>query len=139
MRDPYNLQRFTDAQEPILERVEAELLAGHKQSHWMWFIFPQIAGLGNSDFSRKYAIATLAEATAYLHHPPLGDRLRECTRVVNAIERRTAAQIFGAPDELKFRSSMTLFVHATPDHQVFIDALQKYFGGVLDPATLERL
>ncbi|HEX5458783.1 MAG TPA: DUF1810 domain-containing protein [Steroidobacteraceae bacterium] len=134
-----SLQRFIAAQEPVMERVLAELRAGRKTSHWMWFVFPQIQGLGHSPMARRYAIASRAEAEAYLHHPILGPRLRECTGLVNAVERRSIEEILGSPDDLKFRSSMTLFAHATPDNQIFLDALAKYFGGEVDPLTLERL
>jgi uncharacterized protein (DUF1810 family) len=139
MSDPYNLQRFVDAQNPVYDKVCSELRDGRKKRHWMWFIFPQVDGLGSSELARKFAISSLAEATAYLAHPVLGSRLSECTRLVNLVERRPIEQIFGYPDDLKFRSSMTLFAHATPDNRVFIDALQKYFKGELDPATMERL
>ena len=105
----------------------------------MWFIFPQIEGLGFSPLARKFAISSLAEAAAYLAHPVLGPRLTECTRLINLVEGRPIEQIFGYPDHLKFRSSMTLFAHATPDNRVFLDALQKYFKGKFDPATLSRL
>jgi len=137
--DTYNLQRFLDAQRPVFEEVRSELREGRKTSHWMWFIFPQIEGLGRSELARKYAISSRAEAEAYLMHPILGARLRECTRLVNLVEGRSIEQIFGYPDDMKFRSSMTLFSHATSDNQVFKDALQKYFGGESDPLTLERL
>lgn len=133
------LQRFVDAQEPVYAQVCAELRAGRKTSHWMWFIFPQIAGLGSSPMARTFAIASLEEARAYLRHPVLGPRLEECCRLVNAIEGRTIGEIFGYPDDLKFRSSMTLFAHAAEDNQVFREALDKYFGGEFDPLTLERL
>ena len=138
MSDPHNLQRFVDAQNPVYDKVCSELRDGRKKSHWMWFVFPQSAGLGSSPLARKFAISSLGEAAAYLTHPVLGSRLTECTRLVNLVEGRPIEQIFGFPDDLKFRSSMTLFAHATPDW-VFIDALQKYFGGELDPATLARL
>ena len=105
----------------------------------MWFIFPQIAGLGSSPLARRFAIFSLSEAAAFLKHPILGPRLAECTRLVNLIEDRPIGQIFGHPDDLKFRSSMTLFARASADNQVFVDALQKYFAGEFDPATLERL
>jgi uncharacterized protein (DUF1810 family) len=105
----------------------------------MWFIFPQIEGLGFSPLARKFAISSLAEAAAYLAHPVLGPRFTECTRLINLVEGRPIEQIFGYPDDLKFRSSMTLFAHATPDNRVFLDALQKYFKGKFDPATLSRL
>ncbi len=139
MSDPYDLQRFVDAQNPVYDKVRAELRDGRKRSHWMWFIFPQIEGLGYSQLARRFAISSLAEAAAYLAHPILGPRLAECTRLVNLVEGRAIEQIFGYPDDLKFRSSMTVFAHAAPDNQVFTDALQKYFGGEFDPATLARL
>jgi uncharacterized protein (DUF1810 family) len=139
MSEPYDLQRFVDAQNPVYDRVRAELQEGRKQSHWMWFIFPQIAGLGSSPLVRRFAISSLSEAAAFLEHPILGPRLAECTRLVNLIEGRSIEQIFGRPDDLKFRSSMTLFARASADNQVFVDALQKHFDGEFDPATLERL
>ena len=139
MSDPYDLQRFVDAQNPVYDRVRAELQEGRKRSHWMWFIFPQIAGLGSSPLTRRFAISSLSEAAAFLEHPILGPRLAECTRLVNLIEGRPIGQIFGRPDDLKFRSSMTLFARASADNQVFVDALQKHFDGEFDPATLERL
>jgi uncharacterized protein (DUF1810 family) len=139
MSDPYDLQRFVYAQNAVYNKVCSELRDGQKKSHWMWFIFPQIEGLGSSPLARKFAISSLAEAAAYLAHPVLGPRLAECTRLVNSVEGRPIEQIFGYPDDLKFRSSMTLFAHATPDNPVFIDALQKYFSGEFDPATLARL
>jgi uncharacterized protein (DUF1810 family) len=139
MSDPYDLQRFVDAQNPVYDRVRTELQEGRKRTHWMWFIFPQIAGLGSSPLARRFAISSLSEAAAYLQHPVLGPRLAECTRLVNLIEGRSIEQIFGYPDDLKFRSSMTLFARASADNQVFVDALQKYFNGEFDPATLERL
>jgi uncharacterized protein (DUF1810 family) len=139
MSDPYDLQRFVDAQNPVYDRVRTELQEGRKRSHWMWFIFPQIVGLGSSPLARRFAISSLSEAAAYLQHPVLGPRLAECTRLVNLIEGRSIEQVFGYPDDLKFRSSMTLFARASADNQVFVDALQKYFNGEFDPATLERL
>jgi uncharacterized protein (DUF1810 family) len=139
MSDPYNLQRFVDAQNPVYDKVCSELRDGRKQSHWMWFIFPQVEGLGSSQMARTFAISSLAEAAAYLAHPVLGSRLAECTRLVNLVEGCPIEQIFGYPDDQKFRSSMTLFAHATPDNRVFIDALQKYFSGEFDPATLAQL
>jgi len=137
--DPFHLQRFVDAQEDIFDEVCAELRNGRKQSHWMWFIFPQIKGLGSSSTAQYYAIFSKAEAEAYLLHPVLGPRLRECTRLVNQIEGRSLRQIFGTPDDLKFRSSMTLFALATPDNQLFLEALQKYCAGQFDRLTLELL
>lgn len=139
MSDPYDLQRFVDAQNPVYDRVRAELQEGRKKSHWMWFIFPQIAGLGSSPLARRFALSSLSEAAAFLDHPILGRRLAECTRLANLIEGRPIGQIFGHPDDLKFRSSMTLFARASADNQVFVDALQKHFNGEFDPATLERL
>ncbi|MEO8098659.1 MAG: DUF1810 domain-containing protein [Acidobacteriota bacterium] len=136
MDDPFHLQRFVSAQESVFAQVLAELKTGRKQSHWMWFVFPQIAGLGRSGMAQKFAISSRAEATAYLAHPILGARLKECTRLVNAVDGRTAEEIFGSPDNLKFRSSMTLFANATSDNQVFSDALQKYCQGEADSRTL---
>jgi len=137
--DHHNLQRFVDAQSPVFEEVCSELQEGRKKGHWMWFIFPQIEGLGYSHLARKFAISSREEADAYLNHPILGPRLRHCTRLIALIEGRSIDQIFGGPDDLKFHSSMTLFANATSDNQVFRDALHKYFGGEPDRLTLERL
>jgi len=137
--DPHDLHRFLDAQNPVFEEVYTELQAGQKRRHWMWFIFPQLRGLGSSQMAFKFGIATRQEAEAYLQHPILGPRLRECTRLVNLVEGRSIQQIFGSPDDLKFRSSMTLFASAAADNQVFRDALQKYFGGEADQLTVVRL
>jgi uncharacterized protein (DUF1810 family) len=134
-----SLERFVQAQEPVIEHVRAELRAARKTSHWMWFVFPQLEGLGHSPMARRFAIASREEAEAYLAHPILGARLRECTRLVNAIEGRGIEEIFGYPDYLKFRSSMTLFAQAASDDRIFTDALRKYFAGEYDPLTLERL
>jgi uncharacterized protein (DUF1810 family) len=139
MNDPYDLQRFVDAQNPCFDSVQQELRDGSKKSHWMWFVFPQIAGLGYSPMARRYALSSKAEAEAYLSHPILGPRLRDCTRLVNAVEGRSLAQIFGSPDNLKFQSCMTLFAHAAKDNKEFLDALHKYCGGEFDPLTLARL
>jgi uncharacterized protein (DUF1810 family) len=139
MNDPYELRRFVDAQNPVYTQVLRELRDGEKESHWMWFIFPQLRGLGHSRMSTVYGIASQKEAEAYLAHPILGPRLRECTQIVNRIERRSIEEIFGSPDDLKFRSSMTLFARAAHDNLDFQDALQKYFAGQPDPLTLERL
>jgi len=139
MDGPYDLQRFLDAQAPVYEDVCRELGAGRKTSHWMWFIFPQIEGLGGSSMSQRYAISGRDEATAFAAHPVLGARLRECTALVNAAEGRTAHQVFGSPDDLKFRSSMTLFARCATEPQVFEDAIGKFFDGDEDPLTLERL
>jgi uncharacterized protein (DUF1810 family) len=137
--DPFNLQRFVEAQNPCFELVRSELREGKKRGHWIWFIFPQIKGLGHSPMAQRFAITSRDEAAAYLAHPVLGPRLRECTELVNLIEGQSLGEIFGYPDDLKFRSCMTLFAHATTDNQVFIDGLQKYCGGNFDPLTLERL
>ena len=126
MQDPYNLQRFVDAQKPVYEQVLSELRQGEKRSHWMWFIFPQLEGLGHSAMSRKFSIKSLDEARAYLQHPVLGPRLIECAALVNAIGGRTLDDIFGYPDDLKFRSCMELFAQADPSHPGFAEALEKY-------------
>jgi uncharacterized protein (DUF1810 family) len=125
MDDPYNLQRFVDAQESVYERARAELAAGQKRGHWIWFIFPQLKGLGMSAMSEEFGISSLDEAKAYIKHPILSVRLRECTRLVLNIENRSVDQIFGYPDNLKFRSCMTLFAKSTLDNQIFKDALEK--------------
>jgi uncharacterized protein (DUF1810 family) len=138
-QDPYQLQRFIDAQEPVQFRVRAELRAGRKQSHWMWFVFPQVRGLGRSEMAQRYGIGSLDEARAYLAHPVLGARLRECCELVYAVQGRTANEIFGSPDDMKFKSSLTLFGRAAPQEKVFADCLRKYFAGVEDPATLALL
>jgi uncharacterized protein (DUF1810 family) len=139
MNDPHDLQRFVDAQAPVIDQVLAELGRGRKASHWMWFVFPQIRGLGHSAMAERYAIGSLAEARAYLAHPLLGPRLIACTGLVNAAEGASIRQVLGQPDDLKFRSSMTLFAHAAPDQPVFKVALDRYFAGEEDTATLERL
>ncbi|WP_437720909.1 DUF1810 domain-containing protein [Sorangium sp. So ce861] len=139
MPDPYDLQRFVDAQAPVYDRVLAELRRGQKTSHWMWFIFPQVQGLGYSAMARRYGIASKAEAEAYLQHPTLGPRLIECTRLVNQIEGCSLVDIFDSPDDMKFCSSMTLFARAAPDNETFLAALEKYCGGELDQRTLELL
>ena len=139
MNDPYNLNRFVSAQAPVIEQVRAELRAGRKRGHSMWFVFPQIAGLGHSDMARRYAIASLDEARAFAAHEILGARLIECAALVVAVKGRSIGEIFGSPDDLKFHSSMTLFARAAPQEQVFKDALQKYFGGAEDRATVERI
>jgi uncharacterized protein (DUF1810 family) len=140
MDDPHDLERYVRAQEPVFAQVCAELAAGRKQSHWMWFIFPQLHGLGSSPMAERYAIGSLAEARAYLAHPLLGERLRTCTELVNRAEGRTAQAIFGYPDYLKFRSSMTLFAQVDVDEaQYFRKALEKFFAGAGDPRTDELL
>jgi len=137
--DPYNLERFTQAQNSVYEEVLSELKNGAKVSHWMWFIFPQIKGLGRSPTAIEFAISSREEAIAYLHHPLLGPRLKECTRLVLSTKGRSIEQIFGSPDDLKFRSSMTLFAQVSPDDDIFIQVLQKYFKGECDQFTLDRL
>jgi uncharacterized protein (DUF1810 family) len=137
--DPHNLQRFVAAQLPVYEQACSELREGRKRSHWMWFVFPQLKGLGYSETARKFAISGLDEARAYLAHPILGARLRECCRLVNLVEGRSARQIFGDPDDLKFHSSLTLFAAAAPEEEVFRQALRKYFGGEGDRLTLAGL
>jgi uncharacterized protein (DUF1810 family) len=139
--DPWRLERFVTAQDRggTYQRAVAELRAGAKASHWMWFVFPQVAGLGFSAMSQEYAISGLEEARAYLQHPVLGPRLRECTRVVAEAGDMTAEKIFGSVDAMKLRSSMTLFAAAAPEEAVFAEVLTKYFGGARDDATLARL
>jgi uncharacterized protein (DUF1810 family) len=136
MSDPYNLARFLSAQEPVVDTVLAELRAGGKRSHWMWFVFPQLAGLGSSAMAQRYAIASLDEAEAYLAHPVLGARLRECCSVVAGLDGLSAKQIFGEPDDMKFRSSLTLFAQVASEEALFEDCLHKYFYGVPDKTTL---
>jgi uncharacterized protein (DUF1810 family) len=135
----YDLQRFVEAQDTVFGRVCSELRNGRKQSHWMWFVFPQIRGLGSSAMAARFAISSLAEAQAYLQHSILGGRLRECAGLVNEVEARSIGEIFGYPDDLKFHSSMTLFVAAAPKEMSFQHALGKYFDGRVDAATLARL
>jgi uncharacterized protein (DUF1810 family) len=159
--DGYELERFLEAQAGVYERACEELRAGEKRSHWMWFVFPQIRGLGSSPMAMRYAISSLEEARAYLEHAVLGPRLRECTRIVVEVQGRTVGEIFGSPDDLKFHSSMTLFAKAaapfanaaTPSADatapsgktaedsgdVFGEALKKYFGGTMDQATMQRI
>ena len=139
MSDPFDLQRFIDAQDALYEAALAELTVGAKRSHWMWFVFPQLEGLGVSAMAQRYAIRSLTEARAYLAHPVLGPRLRDCTDAVLAVRGRSARQIFGPPDDMKFRSSMTLFALATPEELRFQEALDRYFEGRPDARTLEIL
>ncbi len=138
MTDPFDLQRFVDAQAPVYQHVLAELRQGQKQSHWMWFIFPQLAGLGHSPTARRFAIASREEAVAYLEHDILGRRLRECTALVNAVQGRAIREILGSPDDLKFCSSMTLFGAVSSDPE-FAEAIQKFYGGTPDRRTLDLL
>jgi uncharacterized protein (DUF1810 family) len=137
--DPFNLSRFISAQEPVMQEVLSELRAGRKASHWMWYVFPQIQGLGSSHTARHYAMASREEARAYHEHPVLGARLKECTRLVLNIDGGNAQQIFGYPDDLKFRSCMTLFAEVAPEEPMYRESLVKYFGGEADPRTLEIL
>jgi uncharacterized protein (DUF1810 family) len=137
--DPFNLERFVDAQAPVYDRVRRELAAGRKETHWMWVIFPQIEGLGHSATSIRFAIGSIDEAKAYLAHAVLGPRLKECAGLTLDVEGRTARDIFGPVDEMKFRSSMTLFAKAAPEEDVFQRCLNKYFAGEPDPATLARI
>ena len=140
MPDPYHLQRFVDAQASCFAQVRSELSAGKKRTHWMWFIFPQLEGLGSSPMAQRFAISGIDEAKAYLAHRVLGDRLRDCTALVNAVSGRSVEDIFGYPDDLKFHSSVTLFGQAShPEDNVFNEALKKYFNRLLDKNTTDRL
>jgi uncharacterized protein (DUF1810 family) len=136
--DPFDLRRFVDAQNPVIDVVRSELQAGRKRTHWMWFVFPQIAGLGSSAMAIRYAIGSPAEARAYLAHPVLGDRLRESVRLAVAAGR-PLAEVLGHPDDMKFRSCVTLFGTVASDETVFAEALERCCGGVRDLATLEKL
>ncbi len=139
MRGGFELERFVEAQDGVYEQVRAELQAGRKRSHWMWFVFPQIRGLGSSLTAVRFAISGMEEARAYLEHPVLGPRLQECTGIVCRAEGRTVEEIFGYPDNLKFHSSMTLFAKASEEAGVFGEALERYFGREMDKGTLERI
>src|SRR5512135_3336619 len=139
MTGPHDLQRFLDAQAPVMDAVMAELRAGEKRTHWMWFVFPQLAGLGHSPTARFYALAGRAEAEAYLAHPVLGARLRDCVEAVLAVEGRDAHAIFGSPDDLKFRSCLTLFDAIAPGETLFRRALEKLYPAGPDPLTLALL
>ncbi|HTT06745.1 MAG TPA: DUF1810 domain-containing protein [Steroidobacteraceae bacterium] len=137
--DAFDLERFVSAQAAVIEQVRGELDAGHKRTHWMWFIFPQLRGLGHSATAQRYGISGAPEAQAYLQHPILGPRLVECTTLVNAVTGRSVHDIFGSPDDVKFRSSMTLFSQLPRASAEFQQALERYFGGVPDPRTLQLL
>ncbi len=139
MSNQFDLERFVQAQDPVYASVLAELRAGHKRTHWMWFVFPQIAGLGTSAVAQRYAIGSADEAAAYLAHPVLGRRLRECAGIVAALDGDDAGAIFSHPDELKFHSSMSLFADVAPDEAVFQACIDKYFEGQPDAETLARL
>ncbi|MBC5774982.1 DUF1810 domain-containing protein [Pontibacter sp. KCTC 32443] len=139
MPDNYNLNRFLEAQESTYQAALAEIRNGRKRSHWMWFIFPQLAGLGFTETSQFYAIKSIDEATAYLHHPVLGKRLLEITEALLTIEGKSANQIFGSPDDAKLKSSMTLFAAISDENSVFRKVLEKYFNGQKDTKTLQLL
>jgi uncharacterized protein (DUF1810 family) len=137
--DPFELQRFVDAQAPVIDAARAELAAGDKRSHWMWFVFPQLKCLGRTATAQHFGLASIDEARAYWTHPLLGPRLKDCTQRVLAVDGRSALQIFGMPDVLKFCSSMTLFERAAPDEAVFVQALDKFYTGRRDAQTLALL
>jgi uncharacterized protein (DUF1810 family) len=137
--DPFDLKRFVEAQAPVYDSVVDELRNGHKRGHWMWFVFPQLRGLGSSPMATQYGISSLDEARAYLQHNLLGPRLRECTQLVNQVEGRSVEQIFGWPDDLKLCSSMTLFARATDDNHDFVALLTKYYDGRQDQSTVHKL
>ncbi|HTX96450.1 MAG TPA: DUF1810 domain-containing protein [Mycobacterium sp.] len=137
--DPFDLKRFVDAQAPVYRSVVEELRSGRKRSHWIWFVFPQLRGLGSSPMTVGYGIASLEEARTYLDHDPLGPRLHECARLVTQVRGRSIGEIFGSPDDLKLCSSMTLFARAADDNADFVALLDKYYGGRGDPLTLARL
>lgn len=137
--DPFDLNRFVRAQAPVYRGVVEELRGGRKRGHWMWFVFPQLSGLGSSPMADRYGISGLEEAGAYLRHGLLGPRLRECARLVNGVQGRSAAEIFGSPDDLKLRSSMTLFARAADDNEDFTALLDRYYDGGEDPLTVARL
>ena len=139
MKDAYNLQRFLDAQDDAFKKVVRELEDGQKRGHWMWYIFPQIKGLGRSIMAQKFAISSKGEAVAYLEHPILGTRLRQCTQLVNGIAGHSIEQIFYYPDHLKFHSSMTLFMASSIDNELFKESLNKYYAGKPDKLTLDIL
>lgn len=139
MTDPFDLARFVQAQAPVIGQVRRELAEGRKRSHWMWFVFPQLRGLGHSPMAQRYGIASLEEARAYLAHPVLGARLRECAALMNAARGRSAHEILGSPDDMKFQSSMTLFALADPAEPEFGAALDRYYGGARDRRTLAAL
>ncbi|MDO9712969.1 DUF1810 domain-containing protein [Paracraurococcus lichenis] len=139
MPDGMDLERFVAAQDPVIGQVRQELAAGRKRTHWMWFVFPQLRGLGQSAMAQRYGLASLAEAQAYLAHPVLGPRLEDCTALVNAVQGRSAEEILGGVDAMKFRSCMTLFAAVRPGDSPFRTALAQYFEGEPDPRTLAML
>jgi uncharacterized protein (DUF1810 family) len=134
--DPHDLQRFIDAQESVIDTVRAELQAGRKRSHWMWFVFPQLKGLGSSSMAQHYGLASLEEARAYVQHPLLGARLKECCALMLQVPDRSAHDILGSPDDLKFHSCVTLFGLAAPHEPVFRQCLQRFWAGARDPRTV---
>ena len=136
MTDPHHLDRFLTAQAPVIAQVLAELRAGRKTTHWMWFVFPQLRGLGTSSMAQLFGIASLEEARAYLAHPVLGPRLRECCALMLQVPQRSAHEILGSPDDLKFRSCLTLFSLADPRESLFRQGLDRFYGGVPDPRTV---
>ena len=136
VNDPFNLQRFVDAQSAVMDDVRSELSQGRKRTHWMWFVFPQLAALGRSATARHYGISSLPEARGYLNHPVLGERLRTCCRLLLQLEGRSAHEVFGSPDDLKLRSCLTLFKLAEPGEPLFSECLDKYYGGQDDPLTV---
>lgn len=135
----YDLQRFVDAQDPVWSAVRSELKEGRKRTHWMWFVFPQLAGLGLSATAQRYALADLTEAQLYVEHEVLGPRLHQAAALVDKVDGRSVAEIFGYPDDLKLHSSITLFAEAAPSDPIFGKILQKYFGGKPDEKTLDLL
>jgi uncharacterized protein (DUF1810 family) len=139
MSDPHDLQRFVDAQAPVMAQVDAELSAGAKKTHWMWFVFPQLKALGRSSMAQRYGIASQQEAAAYWAHPVLGPRLKRSVQRVLAVPHKSASEIFGSPDDAKFRSCLTLFETVAPGEPVWSMALQRWYGGERDPRTLELL
>ncbi|TFV47804.1 DUF1810 domain-containing protein [Blastococcus sp. TF02A-35] len=139
MSDPHDLQRFVDAQRDTYDQALSELRAGQKRTHWMWFVFPQVAGLGRSGMAQRFAVADLDEARAYVAHPVLGRRLVECARALTALDVDDPVAVMGPVDAVKLRSSMTLFAHAAPDQPVFREVLDHYFAGEEDDATTSRL
>lgn len=139
MNDPYDLNRFMQAQQNDYERALFEVKSGQKRSHWMWYIFPQFDGLGFSPTSKRYSIKSLAEAKAYLNHPILGSRLLECAKAVLSVEGKSAYEIFGSPDDMKLRSCATLFAHVSPAGSVFEQVIDKFFQGERDPKTIHLI
>jgi uncharacterized protein (DUF1810 family) len=136
-QDPFDLQRFVAAQDAVLDAVLAELRAGRKRSHWMWFVFPQLAALGFSPMAKRYGLRSLEEARAYLAHPVLGERLRRCCGLLLQLEGVSAADVFGHPDDLKLRSCLTLFQLAAPHEEVFRKCLERFYGGQADGGTVD--